>query len=38
MRCIREAYKVAEKTNDHLLKRRAAFAKCFIKVSNKRFK
>jgi hypothetical protein len=36
IRCIKEAYKVAEETNDHLLKRRAAFAKCFIKVSEKR--
>lgn len=37
IRCIREAYKVAEETNDHLLKKRAAFAKCFIKVSKRRF-
>ena len=36
IRCIKEAYKVAEETNDHLLKRRAAFSKCFIKISNKR--
>jgi len=36
MRCIKEAYKVSAETNDHLLKRRAAFAKCFIKVALKR--
>jgi len=35
-RCIKEAYKVAEENNDYLLKQRAAFAKCFIKVSEKR--
>lgn len=36
MKCIREAYKVSEETNDHMLKKRAAFAKCFIKVAHKR--
>lgn len=38
IKCIKEAYKEAEKTNDHLLKRRAAFAKCFMKISEKRKK
>ena len=36
MRGIKEAYKIAEETNDYHLKKRAAFAKCFIKVSQKR--
>ena len=32
--CIREAYVESEKKHDYLLKKRASFAKCFVKISN----
>jgi len=37
-KCIIEAYKVADSTADHALKRRAAMAKCFNKIAEKRIK
>ncbi len=35
-KCIIEAYKVADATNDHSLKRRAGMAKCFNKIAERR--
>ncbi len=32
--CIREAYNEAEMKHDYLLKKRASFAKCFLKITN----
>jgi len=35
-KCILEAFKIADITNDHALKRRAAMAKCFNKIALRR--
>lgn len=36
IKCIKEAYKISDETNDYLLKKRASFAKCFIKITDKK--